>query len=588
MNQEFQFPTIRKKSEALIKEINEVLLSSDIEDIRGLASQIPSGEKTGGLTIAFCGQYDAGKSTLIKALTGRNDIPISSDVCTDKVTAYQWNGVELLDTPGIKAGYEDHDAITYEAIDRADLLVFVITPQLFDPTIGKHFRELAFERQKAGEMLLVINKRSISPATLDILRTDIEEVIEPLKLDALKTTLVDAETWIKAPDCDDPAERRELEIYSGFAQLIEALNDFVKEKGFAGRLTTPVYEAKYRAEQGLALMQVDEPGGKEYLEILRRVRGMLVASKTRLHRRIDGQIVRAKDEIAREGTTVASAIYSGLEEKELNEINERALRKCQEFQERLKEDIESSIKEELNRLTEEVQRLSADPFVQGVIDKFGTAPLESVAGQGNDPEAPSKAKAWSKVGKFLQQLGTWLRAPAIGPKGADQIFLTSSGAAGGPMAKWTLEIGKFFGVKFKPWGAINTAKVIGNIGKVVAIAGAVLGIVLQIFDEKQKAEKQKELQKARSSVLHGYATLADEMQTAFKKQVDTFIACYFDEAINRLDSDQFKLVENKNLHTALAQKLASLVEQADQLIKEIHRTCSTASLDWHPPGTGSP
>ena len=45
------------------------------------------------LRVAFIGQYSAGKSTIISALTGVKDIKIDSDVATDSTQDYSWNKV---------------------------------------------------------------------------------------------------------------------------------------------------------------------------------------------------------------------------------------------------------------------------------------------------------------------------------------------------------------------------------------------------------------------------------------------------------------------------------------------------------------
>ena len=103
-------------------------------------------------------QRIAGKLTIISALTGKKDIPIDADVSTDTVTGYDWEGVQRLDTPGAHVGYTDHDETIYQTLDKADLLVFVITGELFDDLMGEHFRDLAFTRDKAAEILLVVNK----------------------------------------------------------------------------------------------------------------------------------------------------------------------------------------------------------------------------------------------------------------------------------------------------------------------------------------------------------------------------------------------------------------------------------------------
>ena len=50
-----------------------------------------------------------------------------ADIATDKTSSYDWNGIKIIDTPGLFTDRQDHDAITYDAIDKADLLVFSLT-----------------------------------------------------------------------------------------------------------------------------------------------------------------------------------------------------------------------------------------------------------------------------------------------------------------------------------------------------------------------------------------------------------------------------------------------------------------------------
>ena len=117
-------------------------------------------KEDGVLSVAFIGQYSAGKSTIISALTGNRDIKIDADIATDKTTSYDWNGIKIIDTPGLFTDRQDHDAITYDAIDKADLLVFSLTYMLFDSVTVENFKKLAYEKGYAWKMMLVVNKMS--------------------------------------------------------------------------------------------------------------------------------------------------------------------------------------------------------------------------------------------------------------------------------------------------------------------------------------------------------------------------------------------------------------------------------------------
>ena len=81
---------------------------------------------SGTIRLVFAGQYSAGKSSILKMLTGRDDIEIGEGITTQQANTYIWNGIEVIDTPGIHTELRpDHDEISYEAISSADMLVFV-------------------------------------------------------------------------------------------------------------------------------------------------------------------------------------------------------------------------------------------------------------------------------------------------------------------------------------------------------------------------------------------------------------------------------------------------------------------------------
>ena len=108
------------------------------------------------LSLAFSGQYSAGKSTIISALTGEKNIRISADVATDEVKAYRWREIELWDTPGLYADRADHTAKAEQAQREADLIVYCLTTNLFDNVTATDFRRLAFEKGYAPKLFLLI------------------------------------------------------------------------------------------------------------------------------------------------------------------------------------------------------------------------------------------------------------------------------------------------------------------------------------------------------------------------------------------------------------------------------------------------
>ncbi|WP_304335475.1 dynamin family protein, partial [Conchiformibius steedae] len=77
--------------------------------------------------IMVYGVYNAGKSTLINALLGKEVAPIADIPKTDSVTAYRWRQYDILDTPGVDAPIE-HQEITDGEMLKADAVIFVANP----------------------------------------------------------------------------------------------------------------------------------------------------------------------------------------------------------------------------------------------------------------------------------------------------------------------------------------------------------------------------------------------------------------------------------------------------------------------------
>ena len=169
-------------------------------------------DRSEGIRLVFAGQYSAGKSSILKMLTGREDIAIDAGITTQETHSYNWEGIEIVDTPGIHTQLRpDHDQISYEAIASADMLVFVITNELFDSYIADHFRKLAIDKDKAGEMILVVNKMDRTAggnteAQQQIITEDLRKVLAPYTPEQLHVSFLDAKSYLESikERSDDP------------------------------------------------------------------------------------------------------------------------------------------------------------------------------------------------------------------------------------------------------------------------------------------------------------------------------------------------------------------------------------------------
>ena len=514
-------------------------------------------------------------------MTGRKDVVIDADVSTDKITAYDWNGIILLDTPGIYSGYQEHDEITYAAIDRADLLVFVITNELFDDTIGKHFRELAFNRNKAKEILLVINKMGQDPGTPEVKIPDIEKVISPLKIDDLPIVFIDSKSYLEAEYAFNEEEKEELIEISNFNQFITALNFFVEDKGLVGRLTTPLFVLRTIAEQALGYLSAEYPEEKNVLELLHRKQNIFLTSKSRLRRLMIGLVEKAATDITHFGDEVAGKIEPGSNGDEIERVNELAQQKIEQRCQLLSDEAKDAIENELNDLNNQLEMLR-----NGVLARELLKSADSECGKMGENgfyvnrdvnlELAHKGKAdWINKAKKISQVADnigKLAAKWATETVAEGIEVGSLAAARGSDAhKAVYNVGKFFGVKFKPWGAVKVARAIGNAGRIVAAVGGVVAVFAQIAEDNQQEEYRIQLRDARDGVRTYYGEAALEIQKQFTSQLDGFIEEFYGSEIAAISETANEIISSRKSRDGNSQNLNSIISSADIAIKKIQK-----------------
>ena len=582
----FEFGEILSATQHLQQDLRAAIARSEDPKVKALSRELDEVRIVGAssdappLTIAFVGQYNAGKSTILRVLTGREDIVIDSDVCTDTVTAYDWNGVRLLDTPGVHAGHPDHDERTYAVIDRADLLVFVVTNELFDDTIGHHFRELAFNRQHARRMLLVVNKMDQDPGSPETKRPDIEKVTAPLTVADFRGVFIDARSWLEAQDADDEDRADLLEI-ANIGALTVALNEFIAERGFAGRLSAPLFTMRGIAEQALALLSTDFPQERAALDLLHRKRSILLASRGRLRTAMSGLVARAVADIGKYGDEVAEAIEPGKTEKEVDELHTAAQARASARSEGLSDEGRRCVETEISELRRQLEALRDSVLARELTGQIegeapGDVPLgdfASPAWQASSKEEvladwPTKAK---KVGNVAKEIGNWAARWATGPAGEGASAFGTAAARGSDAHKAVYNVGKFFGVKFQPWGAVKVARAIGNAGRVISAVGGVLAVAAQIAEDRQQEQYRLQLRDARDGVRSAYRDSALAVQAAFWEQFESFLADFYDSELLAIDEIVEDLIGKRSKRKSGADAFQLLEHRATKLIEQITR-----------------
>ena len=324
------------------------------------------------IKLVLAGQYSAGKSSILKLLTGREDIKIGAKITTQHAIEYEWNGISIIDTPGIHTELrKDHDEISYNSIANADMLVFVITNELFDSYLAEHFRKLAIERDKAGEMILVVNKmqrtsEGNTKAQQDIIREDLKNVIEPYTPEQLSLCFLDAESYLESlkEKENDPELAEFLFNISGYDVFIEKLDSFIKEKTLTSKLTTKLYQLEEQLQNTLQKIETksDDDDINALEENFRQQRHILFESKFRLQQEIKDIFTEYSDKIRNYGLEAADLIFEGCKKEEVEIELENYIKKVENICDECQNVVSKRLEERFFEIDKDIENHENSEF----------------------------------------------------------------------------------------------------------------------------------------------------------------------------------------------------------------------------------
>jgi small GTP-binding protein len=115
--------------------------------------------------LVVVGEFNAGKSAFINALTGERRMEEGVTPTTAQVTPVRFDDINIVDTPGTNAVIREHEEITARYVPRADLVLFVTSADRPFTETERLFLEQI--RDWGKKVVVVINK-------IDILVTEKE------------------------------------------------------------------------------------------------------------------------------------------------------------------------------------------------------------------------------------------------------------------------------------------------------------------------------------------------------------------------------------------------------------------------------
>jgi hypothetical protein len=546
----FQLPELQHRIQSNLDGLQAFLLARGETALQEKANALQQQRLALGeralLSLAFSGQYSAGKSTIISALTGRSDIHISADVATDEVQAYRWRDIELWDTPGLFSDRPDHTAKAEKALREADLIVYCVTTNLFDNVTAADFRRLAFENGFAPKIFLVVNKLSMvdvedTDAYIANLTISIDRTLAPHHLSGFNHAFMDAEEFREGAAVADQS----LVSSSRFEGFIQRLNDWVKQQGLLARLDPPIRLGLSTIDEALATLPDGTFEQNPELFLLNQQLRIVQSQQ----RRTAAEVSRIATSVVQHVRLLGEQLLSGELGEEESQAESGFRTGCEAINKSAFDDLNGTLQEAYEQLQTKLDDFAREPFVAEYFASVEAGTAGSVPKRGE--AAGTKSNPINDIAKDL--LG----------KGAEKFSLpggilsSSSQVAGTTGHQLVYTVGKFLGKDFRPWEAVNIAKGLGQVVGILSIALAAYSVYDHVNEESKAEERQRQadnqLSEARSQIRKLAEAMAAQLQDTYQQQYDMPVVGVILERLNAVRDEVLALeTSNKELVEGLS------------------------------------
>jgi predicted GTPase len=458
--------------------------------------------------IVLVGDYNTGKSSFIKRLLVEAGLPIPKKLeiranpTTKDAQEYEWSELIFIDSPGLQSGRADDEEVAFESLQNASHLICLFQPNILGSTIERLAPVLRGDPSvgrapKLGRSLLVLNRSDELGVDPSDDPDEFDRLAQRKQVELIKAF---ARRGVEVPEgrvvcmASDPfghvgerqdvnaAQYDEYRSWDGFNTFINSIKDLRSEALRIGADIAALEGGMARIGSLRTTRRRELVVARAQLAFTKRLYQLLDAAASEASR-IRGHIEARLDALLDQ--TTQAHIQDAMGAATDDEIEEAGMALSQWWKdkafktnlERWGSQSQTEIDRWFNRTNKEVGRrmqsrefLQAHPEVRSAFDSAGMGGKNSTKG------------AWWKI------------VQSVGEAGAQPRVV--------------YDIAKFFGTKFRPWGAVNLATKIGRFAPY--LAG--LGVALDGWDWFQTAKSSKERENARKKATHFLHSSGDEIR----------------------------------------------------------------------------
>ncbi len=576
---EFELSKYTLQAEKLLTKTKDIFQEMKIS-LEDLPKTMQPDEGT--IKLVFVGQYSAGKSSIIKMLSGINT-DIGAAITTQNSKAYDWNGLQIIDTPGIQTGLRpDHDEITYNEIGQAALLVFVVTSEGFDRQIGEHFRKLAIEQKRGSNMVLVVNKMDRTmlgntPEQQEIIRNDMRKVITPFKPEDLYLTFISTQDYEEYLEEDDAEIKEELLQESGHDVFIDNLNAFVAKKQVSARIQRPLYTLEKGLRKAMGI-SVDEEAIDGAEELIKRKLRIFNNARDDYSQDIERIVQNCKDDIIYDGheASLCVRIEKGVSDEDIKaELNKYAF-KVSDIVKACEQEVQKSFSMMIDRINKDLNDEMSSDFAKNIAIRLEKLEYPTVStDDGEDNSSDLAVSIAKKVGNTILEKGvegSKLAGNVHGGNIMSGIDLASANLTklSGSLIHGAVKgVGSFFGIKFAPWEALKWTKGIAVLGAALTVISALYTIYNLVMSQDKQEETERKIKDARNGVRDKFNEWADQVYDEFMRLTEEQMVKWIDPKIEESEKELETFQKRRELLKTRKEKLNGIFEEEQQLMKLI-------------------
>ena len=523
--------------------------------------------------LVLTGQYSSGKSSLISAITdGAAEVVIDSDIATDSVADYDWDGaVTLVDTPGVQAGISHHDDLAQAAIRSADLLLFTVSVDLFDDPLTDHLKWVADTLGKREQMMIVITKSGTMTAAEGI-RAAAVRAADPGS-PQIPFLECDASDYLRGIRHADEARGGAYRASSGIDVLRAAINALAAERGELAILRQPFQQIKSVAAEAQSRI-TENPEERAALALLARQR-RAVSSRAQ---RIDTQLAQLRTEFRSSCVEAAEVFADQMESIDDLPLGTERDERFANFQQTLCErldgaattfgsDIGKMLVMQFDDLASEIKEIEASPHAKLVLRLGDNIPEPDFEGFEHTQSPPrTSGNQRYQPPDWAGQVREWL--------GNFQSFW---GAGGGPTAssgsnghKIVLDVGHMFGKKFKPWEAVGVADKIGKAATAANYALPVATAVAAVaIEERARVQAERRRAIARTAMIMEVVNQAEAISRRADNEVRKQLRPAIERAYEQIDHVTNLIHQAQEQRSELANGFLEVQRECDAVLSTL-------------------